>query len=137
MHRHAPVAGPRAAIQKTRPPAIPARKGGIVRSDIRVPEAKRGRVPCRNEDDNHLSKWNQAEPRIPCGNPKEAVSLVSRLLPGLTPADLHIQRNAQGGGTAHLLDEHTFGGFTLTGGNLENDFVVHLQQHAGLQTLLA
>ncbi len=26
--------------------------------DIRVPEAKRGRVPCRNEDDNHLSKRN-------------------------------------------------------------------------------
>ena len=27
-------------------------------SDIRVPEAKRGRVPCRNEDDNRLSKRN-------------------------------------------------------------------------------
>ena len=27
-----------------------ARRGGVVRSDIRVPEAKRGRVPCRNED---------------------------------------------------------------------------------------
>ena len=87
----------------------------------------RGRVPCRNEDDNRLSKRK----------PLKAVSLVSRLLPGLTPADLHIQRNAQASGTAHLLDEHTFGGFTLTGGNLENDFVVNLQQHAGLQTLLA
>ena len=29
--------------------------------DIRVPEAKRGRVPCRNEDDNHLSKRSKAE----------------------------------------------------------------------------
>ena len=27
------------------PYSTPARKGGIVRSDIRVPEAKRGRVP--------------------------------------------------------------------------------------------
>ena len=29
--------------------------------DIRVPEAKRGRVPCRNEDDNRLSKRSKAE----------------------------------------------------------------------------
>jgi len=30
--------------------SAPNRKeSGIVRSDIRVPEAKRGRVPCRNE----------------------------------------------------------------------------------------
>ena len=28
--------------------------GGVVRSDIRVPEAKRGRVPCRNEDEHCL-----------------------------------------------------------------------------------
>ena len=50
-----------AHVRKTRPRphSIPARKGGIVRSDIRVPEAKRGRVPCRNEDDNHLSKRKQ------------------------------------------------------------------------------
>ena len=27
-------------------------------SDIRVPEAKRGRVPCRNADDNRLSVRN-------------------------------------------------------------------------------
>ena len=57
-------------VRKTRSPVIPARKGGIVRSDIRVPEAKRGRVPCRNEDDTCLSKarsvQNQAEPCIPC-----------------------------------------------------------------------
>ncbi len=59
------------------------------------------------------------------------------LLPGLTPADLHIQRNTQGCGTAHLLDQHAFGGFTLTGGDFEDDFVVHLQQHAGLQALFA
>ena len=57
----------------------------------------------------------------------EETRLVARLLPGLTPADLHIQRNTQGGGTAHLLDEHAFGGFTLTGGDFEDDFVVHLQ----------
>ncbi len=31
-----------------------ARRGGVVRSDIRVPEAKRGRVPCRNEDEHCL-----------------------------------------------------------------------------------
>ena len=61
-----------AHVRKTRPPphSTPARKGGIVRSDIRVPEAKRGRVPCRNEDDTCLSKarsvQNQAEPCIPC-----------------------------------------------------------------------
>ena len=30
------------------------RRGGVVRSDIRVPEAKRGRVPCRNEDEHCL-----------------------------------------------------------------------------------
>ena len=42
-----------AHVRKTRPHphSTPARKGGIVRSDIRVPEAKRGRVPCRNEDE--------------------------------------------------------------------------------------
>ena len=33
--------------------------------DIRVPEAKRGRVPCRNEDDNRLSKRNSTKsPRV-------------------------------------------------------------------------
>ena len=31
------------------------RRGGVVRSDIRVPEAKRGRVPCRNEDEHRPS----------------------------------------------------------------------------------
>ncbi len=30
-------------------------RGGVVRSDIRVPEAKRGRVPCRNEDEHRPS----------------------------------------------------------------------------------
>ena len=67
----------------------------------------------------------------------EETRLVARLLPGLAPADLHIQRNTQGGSTAHLLDEYAFGGFTLTGGDFEDDFVVHLQQHAGLQALFA
>ena len=36
-------------------------KAGSSERDIRVPEAKRGRVPCRNEDDNHLSKRSKAE----------------------------------------------------------------------------
>ena len=40
------------------PRRIQTREDGIARSDIRVPEAKRGRVPCRNEDDNCLSKRN-------------------------------------------------------------------------------
>ena len=54
-------------VRKTRPHphCAPARKGGVVRSDIRVPEAKRGRVPCRNEDDNRLSKRNRASPAKP------------------------------------------------------------------------
>ena len=59
--------------------------------------------------------------------PREETNLVACLLPGLAPTDLNIQRNTQGGGTAHLLDEHAFGGFTLTGGDFEDDFVVHLQ----------
>ena len=53
--------------------------------------------------------------------------LVARLLPGLAPADLHIQRNTQGGGTTHLLDEHAFGGFTLTGGDFEGQEGVFLK----------
>ena len=57
---------------------------------------------------------------------------MARLLPGLTPADLHIQRNAQAGGTAHLLDEYAFGGFTLTGGDFEDDFVVYQSAAAAL-----
>ena len=32
------------------------RRGGVVRSDIRVPEAKRGRVPCRNEEEHRPSQ---------------------------------------------------------------------------------
>jgi len=43
------------------PIRVPAWGEGIARSDIRVPEAKRGRVPCRNEDDNRLSKRSKAE----------------------------------------------------------------------------
>ena len=35
-------------------PGIQARKDGIARSDIRVSEAKRGRVPCRNEGEYRL-----------------------------------------------------------------------------------
>ena len=36
------------------PRRIPAREDGIARSDIRVPEAKQGRVPCRNEGEYRL-----------------------------------------------------------------------------------
>ena len=36
------------------PRRIPAREDGIARSDIRVSEAKRGRVPCRNEGEYRL-----------------------------------------------------------------------------------
>ena len=44
------------------------RRGGVVRSDIRVPEAKRGRVPCRNEGEHRpshvaLTKQREASPR--------------------------------------------------------------------------
>ena len=31
-------------------------RGGVLRRDIRVPEAKRGRVPCRNKGEHHPSK---------------------------------------------------------------------------------
>ena len=37
------------------------RRGGVVRSDIRVPEAKRGRVPCRNEDEYRFPRGFQTE----------------------------------------------------------------------------
>ena len=70
---------------------------------------------------------SQAEHRFSMRSQAEETRLVARLLPGLAPTDLNIQRNTQGGGTAHLLDEHAFGGFTLTGGDFEDDFVVHLQ----------
>ena len=36
------------------PRRIQAREDGIARSDIRVSEAKRGRVPCRNEGEYRL-----------------------------------------------------------------------------------
>ena len=36
------------------PRRIEAREDGIARSDIRVSEAKRGRVPCRNEGEYRL-----------------------------------------------------------------------------------
>ena len=51
-------------ISSTAAPGIQARKDGIARSDIRVSEAKRGRVPCRNEGEyrlpsiEHQSKGN-------------------------------------------------------------------------------
>ena len=47
---------------------IPAREDGIARSDIRVPEAKRGRVPCRNEGEYRLpSGATKAEPQATAG----------------------------------------------------------------------
>ena len=36
------------------PRRIPAREDGIARSDIRVSEAKRGRVPCRSDGEYRL-----------------------------------------------------------------------------------
>ena len=36
------------------PRRIQAREDGIARSDIRVSEAKRGRVPCRNEGEYRI-----------------------------------------------------------------------------------
>ena len=64
-----------AHVRKTRPPPhgnllCPARKGGIVRSDIRVPERSEGGCPCRNEDDNrfprgiHATQLFQAEATV-------------------------------------------------------------------------
>ena len=41
-------------ISSTTAPGNQARKDGIARSDIRVSEAKRGRVPCRNEGEYRL-----------------------------------------------------------------------------------
>ena len=62
------------------PRRIPAREDGIARSDIRVSEAKRGRVPCRNEGEyrlpsiEHQSKgkylYPQASPVFFAGNAK-------------------------------------------------------------------
>ena len=59
-------------VRKTRSPVIPARKGGIVRSDIRVPEAKRGRVPLQERRKGIASHppslyRNEDEYRFPCG----------------------------------------------------------------------
>ena len=114
-------------------------RGKAVSSEVTsgCPKRSEGGFPVGTRTITTFPSGTQAEHRLPSESREKETCLVARLLPGLAPADLHIQRNAQAGGTAHLLDEHTFGGFTLAGGNLENDFVVNLQQHAGLQTLLA
>ena len=77
-HRLAPATGlrespsgyPKHTFGKRCGPLPQHEKAVSSESDIRVPEAKRGRVPCRNEDDTCLSKarsvQNQAEPCIPC-----------------------------------------------------------------------
>ena len=50
------------------PRRIQTREDGIARSDIRVPEAKRGRVPCRNEGEYRLpSGATKAEPQATVG----------------------------------------------------------------------
>ena len=59
--------------------------------------------------------------------PPEATSLVARLLPGLTPTDLHIQGNTQAGGAAHFLDEYALGGLAFAGSHLQDNFIMHLQ----------
>ena len=67
-HRLAPAAGlrespsgyPKHTFGKRCGPLPQRGKAVSSESDIRVPEAKRGRVPCRNEDDNRISKRNHA-----------------------------------------------------------------------------
>ena len=50
------------------PRRIQVREDGIARSDIRVPEAKRGRVPCRNEGEYRLpSGTTKTEPQPTSG----------------------------------------------------------------------
>ncbi len=50
-------------------PGASMRRGGVVRSDIRVPEAKRGRVPCRNEDEHSPSHPSVTKTANKYGNP--------------------------------------------------------------------
>ena len=75
VHRHAPVARLRESPhgypkhmfgKRGRTRTVP-QHGKAVSSerDIRVPEAKRGRVPCRNEDEYRFPRGIQAEPCIP------------------------------------------------------------------------
>ena len=53
------------------PRRIQAREDGIARSDIRVPEAKRGRVPCRSEGEYRLpSGATKAEPETERSSPR-------------------------------------------------------------------
>ena len=58
-----------------------AQRGKAVSSerDIRVPEAKRGRVPCRNEDEYRFPCRIQAEPRISCRTREHKRGAVSHL----------------------------------------------------------
>ena len=54
------------------PRRIQAREDGIARSDIRVSEAKRGRVPCRNEGEYRLpSGAKEGGGRLPTHVPSE------------------------------------------------------------------
>ena len=54
------------------PRRIEAREDGITRSDIRVSEAKRGRVPCRNEGEYRLPSGAKEEyKRLPTHVPSE------------------------------------------------------------------
>ena len=54
--RYAGIAHPSLALYGTGTECFTSgRREGVLRSDIRVPEAKRGRVPCRNKEEHHPS----------------------------------------------------------------------------------
>ena len=50
---------PEGIAASTRELARACRGAGVLRSDIRVPEAKRGRVPCRNEEEHRPLKHSK------------------------------------------------------------------------------
>ncbi len=55
--RYAGIARPSPALTESTASVLHTRqRGGVLRRDIRVPEAKRGRVPCRNKEERQPSK---------------------------------------------------------------------------------
>ena len=55
--RYACIAHPSPALTESTASVLHTRqRGGVLRRDIRVPEAKQGRVPCRNKEEHHPSK---------------------------------------------------------------------------------
>src|SRR5580658_3361370 len=58
---------------------------------------------------------------------------VRGLGPALAGADGYVQRDAQRGGTAHGGADKVTGGIELAGSDLDDELVVHLQEHPGLQ----